>query len=165
VFNYEDLMSGPEPEDRFINISTPATAFTALNSDPTKGDHRLIIRMGMGKQHVAELKGQRMFNTIIDALKKMCPLERGQIGCYENMPGAKNPNDDGSPSKDLVFYKKVLVRGVPYKDGNGNYATNAWLTLKMIGIFRDHQFPGLGAATVSTCLPVIQRILTTSSTS
>lgn len=157
-------MSGPEPEDRFINSSTPTTARTTSNTDPTTGSHGLVIRMGMSKQHVGELKGQRIWNAVYDALHKMCPLERGRIGCYEGMPGAQVPNDDGTPSANSLFYKKVWVTGIPYKDDKGNYATNAWLTLTMEGMFRDQQYPGIGAATVSEEHPGVEHILTADST-
>ncbi|KAF3047119.1 hypothetical protein E8E12_011338 [Didymella heteroderae] len=147
VLDYNDLMSGPEPEDRFANISAPGTVLTALNTDPTEGSHGLIIRMGTSKQHVGELKGQRVWDMIHGALKKACPLERCQIGCYPDMPGAFDPNKDGTPNKELVFYKNVLLTGIPYKDDEGMYATNAYLNLTLHGMFRDQRFSGLGAAT------------------
>lgn len=60
VLNYNGLFSGPEPEDRLPNVSAPTSAFTGMYTDPTTGSHGAIIRMGMSKQYVAELKGQRM---------------------------------------------------------------------------------------------------------
>lgn len=149
-------MSGPEPEDRFANVSAPASASAGLNTDPTTGRDGVIIRMGMSKQYVGELNKQRMWDTIHNALMKLCPIVRGQIGCYEKMPGARDPNQvPFAPSKpgQPDLFKKIWIEGIPYKDDKGNYATNSWLTLTMEGMFRERNFPGLAAATVSIRTP------------
>lgn len=138
-------MQGPEPENRFASNSTPATA---LNTDPTVGSHGLIIRISEDKQHAGELKGQRMWDVVNDALIKMCPFERGRIGCYEDMPGTIDPHDDNSPREGQHFYKKYWVNDVPYRNEHGRYAHNAWLTLTMRGMFRNQRYPDIGAATV-----------------
>lgn len=150
VLNYDDLMSGPESKDRFANISAPASAFTALDTDSAAGRHGLIIRIGESKQHVGELNGQRMWDMIHDALMNLCPIERGKIGCYGGMPGARLPfqyvPDEDRPN---AYYGAIIIEGIPYKDKKGNYATNAMLLLTMQGMFREQNFPGLAAATVS----------------
>lgn len=136
-------MSGPEPVNRFANLTVPSTA----NADSSTGDHTVDIRMSSDKQHVAELHGQRLFDIIHDSLLKICPYDRGSIGCYESMPGAGKPNNDLTLT--YTYASKYWILDVPYLTDKGNYAYNAWITITARAIFRNKKYPGLGAATVS----------------
>lgn len=159
VWDYAEIMSGPEPEDRFANLSVPASAAGA--SKDLAGANLPIIRMSTNKQHAGEITGQRMWDKIHEALLAICPLERGTIGCYPGMPGSGDPNKDGTLPQGVVYNSEVWVEGVPYQDSEGRYATNAWITIKATGIFRDQKYPGIGAAMV--CQPVVkQQIFLTS---
>lgn len=149
MVNYADLMRGPEPENRYDSPTAPAIRYS---SDPTKGKYAAVIRMGTKKQHVGEFHGQRMFNVIKDALKKICPYERGRIGCYETMPGAIDPKNDNSPKEGQKYYSKYWVMDVPYKTDNGDYESHAWLTITARAMYRNQKYPGIGAATVSRLL-------------
>ena len=147
-------MSVPEPEDRFANVSAPTFAFTGMDTDPRTGSHGVIIRMSTSKQYVAELKGQRMWDAIYNALMQLCPLERGTIGCYgDNMPGALDPNQRNMVGQPGRLLNKFWIQDIPYRDDKGNYATNAFLRLTLQGIFREQNFPGLASATVRIHTP------------
>lgn len=165
VLNYTDLMSDPEPGDRFANVSAPISAFTGLSTVPITGSHGVIIRMGTSKQHIGELNKQRMWDTIHNSLMQLCPIERGQIGCYKDMPGARNPESFYPPNPEyLTYYKRISIGGIPYKDDKGNYATNARLIITMEGMFRERNFPGLAAATVKFRTSFVDCMLTSGST-
>ncbi len=155
VYRYADLMSGPEPENRFANLTGAATG-SGTDRDWSQGSDSVIIRMSTVKQHVAEFAGQRLFDVIHDALLKICPYERGRIGCYPQMPGAGTPDKHNTLPSGEEYYGKVFVVDVPYKTGKGDYATNAWLTITAQAIFRDGKYPGIGAATVSRILALSQ---------
>lgn len=149
MLHYADLMSGPEPEDKHtgLNAQTDLTANVA-DSGPV-GGKVAMVRMSTEKQHVAEFAGQRLFDVIHDALLKMCPYERGRIGCYSSMPGAAKPTDDNTLQSGYQYYDRYWILDVPYKKDNGEYGTNAWITITTAAIFREDMYPGLGAATVS----------------
>lgn len=146
VYRYADLMSGPEPENDYANPTAPATGWSG---DASKGSYTPVIRMSTIREHVGEFQGQRLFDVIHNALLKICPYERGLIGCYEDMPGAGEPNDDNSLPLEYKYYNKFWVLDVPYKTDKGDYAVNAWFTITAQAIFRNQKYPGLGAATVS----------------
>lgn len=143
-------MSDPEPKDRFAYTSASISAFTAMNTDSTAHSHGLIIRIGEEKQHVGELNGQKMWDTVHDALMNMCPTGRGQVGCYHGMPGAKLPSQYAPVEiRRNDYYAAIKIEGIPYKDKRGDYATNAELLLTMEDMFREQESPSLAAATVS----------------
>jgi hypothetical protein len=159
VWDYAEMMSRPEPEDRFANLTVPAAAAGA--SKDLAGANLPIIRMSSNKQHIAEYTHQRMWDMIHEALVAICPLERGAIGCYPGMPGSGKPYDDGTLPPGDVYKSMVRINGVPYQDSQGRYANNAWITVTATGIFRDQKYPGIGAALV--CQPLVkQRIILTS---
>lgn len=158
VYRYADLMSGPEPDDQFPGIEAdttstahPSLAVHAAGWDPSAPTEAKIamVRLSAVKQHVAEFAGQRLFDIIHDALLKMCPYERGRIGCYPDMPGAGKPNDDNTLQSKYKYYDRVYILDVPYKTSKGEYATNAWITITAQAIYREDKYPGIGAATVS----------------
>lgn len=145
-------MSDPEPKDVYAGLTANADHSTYIESGGASsavGGKVAMVRMSTVKQHVAELSGQRLFDIIHDALLKMCPYERGRIGCYPNMPGAATPYGQNQLQPWQKYHNKVWIQGVPYKSDRGNYRNNAWITITAKAIFREDRYPGLGAATVS----------------
>lgn len=151
VWDYAEIMSGPEPEDRFANLIMPDLAA----SKDLAGANLPIIRMSTNKQHIGEMTHQRIWDRVHTALLAICPLERGSIGCYPGMPGSGEPNKDGTLPQGVVYNSEVWIRGMPYQDSHGNYATNAWVIITATGIFRDQKYPGIGAAMV--CQPLVKQ--------
>jgi hypothetical protein len=151
VWGYAEIMSGPEPKDRFANLMVPVLA----ESEDSSGVNLPIIRMSTNRQYVAEITRQRLWDKVHEALHAICPLERGVIGCYPGMPGSGRPNDDNSLPQGVVYNDEVWITTVPYKDDHGDYATNAWITITATGIFRDQKYPGIGAALV--CQPLVKQ--------
>jgi hypothetical protein len=153
VWDYAEMMSRPEPEDRFANLTVPASAAGA--SKDLAGANLPIIRMSTNKQHIAEYTSQRMWDMIHDALLAICPLERGTIGCYPGMPGSGEPTDHGKLPQGVVYNSVVWITGVPYQGPDDRYSTNAYITITATGIFRDQKYPGIGAAMV--CQPLVKQ--------
>lgn len=141
-------MSGPEPIDPYANLTT-LPAVTA--GSEAEGTYTVDIRMSghETRQHVGQLNGQRMWQTIHNCLMDICPYERGSIGCYDEMPSAGF--DKPGKSRTHRFQSKCRIEDVPYVTSKGSYATNAHIDIWATGIYRDKKYPGLGEATVSTC--------------
>jgi len=155
-------MSDPDPKDVYTGLTANADISTYTEgggASSAVGGKVAMVRMSTVKQHVAELSGQRLFDIIHDALLKMCPYERGRIGCYPNMPGAATPYGQNQLNSGKKYYDRVWIQGVPYKSDRGNYRNNAWITITAKAIFREDRYPGLGAATVSrTALRSLDRV-------
>ncbi|KAH6625343.1 hypothetical protein C7974DRAFT_199193 [Boeremia exigua] len=158
VYRYADLMNGPEPESRYANPFRPAVGEDDKGRLLASYQNVPVIRMSTVKQHVGEFAGQRLFNIIHDALLKICPYERGRIGCYPNMPGAGRPQDDNTLKQPYKYYDRFWILDVPYINDKGDYATNAWITITAQAIFRDQKYPGIAAATYEMAAGVFARV-------
>lgn len=130
VYQYADLVSAPKSEDRIVS----SAALVSGESGNSQGTAMPIIRMSGPWQHIGELQNEQLYNPIHDALVKMCPYEHGHMGCYSGMRGLP---------------PQVTISDVPYRTNKGNYATNAWVTIKVEASFRELKYPGIGAALVS----------------
>ena len=152
VWDYAEIMSEPEPENRFANLTVPASA--VAEGKDLVGANLPIIRMSTVKQHMAEFNRQRVWDKIHEALLRLCPLERGVIGCYPDMPGASTKKDD-TLSEGTIYTSVAWIMNVPYQGPYNRYSTNAHIEIKATGIFRDQKYPGIGAALV--CQPLVKQ--------
>lgn len=137
-------MNGPEPIDQYPDLSVLTTASVGAEVPFT-----IDLRMSgdATRQHVGQLSGQRMWDAVYRCLVDICPHGRGQIGCWDQMPGAGKPQNDGKPNPG-PYYSECWISDVPYKNAKGDYVGHGRLTIKAQAIFRDEKNLGLGAATV-----------------
>ncbi|KAJ4993263.1 hypothetical protein SVAN01_01238 [Stagonosporopsis vannaccii] len=159
VLRYTDLMRGPEPEDKHAGMTAHVDLHTYSGDASSATDGKVaMIRMSTVKQHVGELAGQRLFDIVHDALLKICPYERGRIGCYSSMPGAAKPYGENILESGKKYYDRYWIQDVPYKNDKGEYKTNAWITITAEAIFREDKYPGLGAATYEMAAGVFKQV-------